>query len=97
MSDRIPPVPPAGEAEMRQHLGVWGVSPSGVQRQRLWRSLRRRGVPRGSAPWRCLRRASRKKRRAEIALGGVGQDCDHRFARAELLCQPERRRYIGAA
>ncbi len=26
------PVPPAGEAEMRQHLGVRGVTPAGVQR-----------------------------------------------------------------
>ncbi len=26
------PVPPAGEAEMRQHLGVWGIAPAGVQR-----------------------------------------------------------------
>ena len=26
------PVPPTGEAEMRQHLGVWGKTPAGVQR-----------------------------------------------------------------
>ena len=25
-------VPPAGEVEMRMHLGVWGVTPAGVQR-----------------------------------------------------------------
>jgi len=24
------PVPPAGEAEMRQHLGVWGKAPAGA-------------------------------------------------------------------
>ena len=42
---RQSPRPARGRGKMRQHLGVWGVSPSGVQRQRLWRSLRRRGVP----------------------------------------------------
>jgi len=26
------PVPPAGEAEMRKHLGVWGCTPAGIQR-----------------------------------------------------------------
>ncbi len=47
------PIPPAGEVEMRQHLGVRGKAPAGVQRAAPFGARRRGGLP---GEGRCLQR-----------------------------------------